>query len=412
MDPVIQMVLLIAALFLLGAFAELVFARTGVPDMVWLVAAGIVAGPVFNLVAPQLLMPILPFFGAIALITILMGGGLKFRIADVAAAAPRATILGIIGFITSVLAICISGFALMEYVYNKPSPPLIAWIMVGAIIGGTSSLVIIPAMAGGKTDGRVARVLEVESCITDALCVVVTLVMIDVILSGTVDFAYPVFALTKAGGIGIFLGVVGAAVFIPLLPKLRGRMHAYTILLAGFLALYGLVLLAGGNGAIGVLICALLIGNASDLLPRLLSRIRAEEFSVDLSAMTIHAQFSFFVKAFFFFLIGLLFPTSLEQILVGFGTAIVLLLARIPAVIISLWRSSFSLAQKGVMILAIPRGLAAGVLSTMPLYMGVPNTADLVPAVFATIVFSILIFSSGFSLLGHYAKGSSSQQNI
>ena len=122
MDPVIKMVLMIAALFLLGALGELIFARTGIPDMIWLVAAGIIAGPVFKLVPPQMLMPILPFFGAIALVTILMGGGLKFRFSDVAAAAPRAIVLGLVGFVLAVFAICLYGLALTLLGYARPAP--------------------------------------------------------------------------------------------------------------------------------------------------------------------------------------------------------------------------------------------------------------------------------------------------
>ena len=67
MDPVVQMALMLAALLLLGALGEFIFSRTGVPDMIWLVAAGIVAGPVFKLLKPEIFTPILPFFGAIAL---------------------------------------------------------------------------------------------------------------------------------------------------------------------------------------------------------------------------------------------------------------------------------------------------------------------------------------------------------
>jgi len=73
MDPVVQMAFIIAGLLLLGALGEFIFSRTGVPDMVWLVAAGIVAGPVFKLITQETLTPALPFFGAIALIVILLG---------------------------------------------------------------------------------------------------------------------------------------------------------------------------------------------------------------------------------------------------------------------------------------------------------------------------------------------------
>jgi len=49
MDAVTQMVFMIATLILLGALGEYIFNHTGIPDMIWLVATGIVAGPVSNI---------------------------------------------------------------------------------------------------------------------------------------------------------------------------------------------------------------------------------------------------------------------------------------------------------------------------------------------------------------------------
>jgi cell volume regulation protein A len=85
MDAVDTTVILIAGLLLLGALGEFVFARTGVPDVVWLVAAGLLAGPVSNLVSPTLLTPGIPFFGAIALVVILSNGAFRLRLGEVVA---------------------------------------------------------------------------------------------------------------------------------------------------------------------------------------------------------------------------------------------------------------------------------------------------------------------------------------
>ena len=50
----------VAAILFLGAAGEFVFSRTGIPDVLWLVCAGILAGPVFELVSPALLQPAVP----------------------------------------------------------------------------------------------------------------------------------------------------------------------------------------------------------------------------------------------------------------------------------------------------------------------------------------------------------------
>ena len=95
MDPVVKMVVEIAVVLLLGALGEFIFARTRVPDVVWLVAAGILAGPVSGLIPAGLLKPGIPFFGAIALTIILSSGAFRLQLNEVAAAAPRGIFLGL-----------------------------------------------------------------------------------------------------------------------------------------------------------------------------------------------------------------------------------------------------------------------------------------------------------------------------
>jgi hypothetical protein len=88
MNPVAQLLVVVAGLLLIGALGEFIFARTGIPDVVWLVLARIFAGPVFEIVSPQVLEPVVPFFGAIALTIILSGGAYRLRLTEVAAVAP------------------------------------------------------------------------------------------------------------------------------------------------------------------------------------------------------------------------------------------------------------------------------------------------------------------------------------
>jgi cell volume regulation protein A len=48
MDSVAQTMVVISGLILVGAFGEFIFMRTLVQDVIWLVAAGILAGPVLS----------------------------------------------------------------------------------------------------------------------------------------------------------------------------------------------------------------------------------------------------------------------------------------------------------------------------------------------------------------------------
>jgi cell volume regulation protein A len=399
MDPVVKLVVEVAAILLLGALGEFIFARTRVPDVVWLVAAGILAGPVSGLIPAGLLTSGIPFFGAIALTVILSSGAFRLQLAEVAAAAPRGIFLGLSGFVFSVIAICGFFWVATALGYVRPSPPLV-WVMVGAIVGGTSSVIIMPTMTMARVPSRIARILEVESSATDALTVVVTMVLIDLVMSGSADISRPFIALARELGVGVALGVIAAALLIPGIPSMRDRPHGYTIFLASMLALYGITGWFRGNGAMAVLVASLLIGNASSIVPRLFPGAHGLQFAASQTTGVMQDQMTFLIKSFFFFLIGLMFPTDPKQMAMAAIVVLFLLAMRVPAVLLS--TRSMGLGKKEFWFLgtAIPRGLAAGVLATLPMQFGVPGAENLAPVIFAVIVLSVLVFAIGFSIVG------------
>jgi len=99
-----------------------------------------------------------------------------------------------------------------------------------------------------------------------------------------------------------------------------------------------------------------------------------------------------------------MFPTSLRLIMLGAVFAVMLLVFRWPAVKLSLWGAGMSRSQQALAAVAIPRGMAAGVLSMMPMQRGLPNTENLVSGVFGGIVFTILLFTVGFALVQRLAR--------
>jgi cell volume regulation protein A len=399
MDPVVKLVIEIAGILLLGALGEFIFARTRVPDVVWLVAAGILAGPVSGLVPAGLLTSAIPFLGAIALTVILSSGASRLPLTEVAAAAPRGIFLGLSGFVLSLIAVCGFFWLATELGYVRPSPPL-AWVMVGAIVAGTSSEIIMPTMALARVPSRVARILEVESSATDALSVVVTMVLIDLVVSGSTDISSPFIALARELGVGVAVGVIAAALLVPGIPSMRDTPHGYTVFLAAMLALYGIADLFKGNGAMAVLVASLLIGNASSIVPRLFPGAHGLEFAASQTTRVMQDQMTFLIKSFFFFLIGLMFPTDLRQIALAAIGVLFLMAMRVPAVLLS--TRGMGLRKKEFWFLgtAMPRGLAAGVLATLPMEYGVPGAENLAPAIFAVIVLSVLVFAIGFSIVG------------
>jgi cell volume regulation protein A len=149
-----------------------------------------------------------------------------------------------------------------------------------------------------------------------------------------------------------------------------------------------------------VLVASLFIGNASSIVPRLFPGAQGLMFTATQTTAIMQDQMTFFIKSFFFFLIGLMFPTDLRQIALAAVGVLFLAAMRVPAVLLSTRRMGLGKKEFWFLSTAIPRGLAAGVLATLPVQYGIPGTENLAPVIFAVIVLSVLIFAIGFSIVG------------
>jgi cell volume regulation protein A len=400
MDPIIGFVMIIAALMLLGVLGEFVLKKTGIPDGCILVLAGIIAGPVLGLIPPETLQPVVPWFGAIALVVILTGGGFGLNITEVARVAPRGVSVALVGFAFSVAGVCGFCYAMNALGLIQSSNPII-WIMIGAMLGGSSSVVIFPVMAGGNIDRKAAGLLEVESSMTDALCIVVTMVLLDAIAVTGGDATHPAAMLGNQLAIGLVTGAVAGLAMIPLMPGLRGKAHGYTVILAVMFLVYGLSSHWGGNGALAVLVGSMIMGNAGLIMKRSVPGMPMNAYKRDITVQSINGFMSFMIKAFFFTLVGVMFPLEPRIILVGALCAAVLQLVRIPAVLLVMLGAGLKLKQLQLIIYAIPRGIAAGVLASLPASRNIPGMENLAPGIYATIVFSILFFGMSYGFLRH-----------
>ena len=173
----------------------------------------------------------------------------------------------------------------------------------------------------------------------------------------------------------------------------------YTAFLAAMLLVYRIASQLDSSGAMAVLTAALVLGNASSLVPRLIPGVDAQAFVTDQSARVVQDQMSFFIKSFFFVLIGLMFPISPRLILLGAVPVLLLVVARIPAVRLATLGLGLSQKQFWLLTVAVPRGLAAGVLSAIPVHYGIAGP-EFPPAIFSLIVTSILVFCLGVALVG------------
>jgi cell volume regulation protein A len=152
----------------------------------------------------------------------------------------------------------------------------------------------------------------------------------------------------------------------------------------------------GASAAMGILTFAVIVVNAR-LISRPLGMLT--EIDLGLGVRGFHAQMSFIVKSFFFVLIGALLTPPWSQLAFGVVLALALLAARVPAVQLAVLGSGFSGPERAFVTVSMPRGMAAGVLATVPMAAGVVATENLPVIVFSCIVGTIAIFAVGLPLI-------------
>lgn len=396
MDPVSIFLLIIAAIFIIGIAGELVFEKTGVPDVAWLIVVGIVLGPITGTVTREQLMSVAPYFGALTLVIVLFDGGSELRLDELRAAAGRGSALAVAGFVASILVLAPASMLASAMGILPESWTWLHGVMLGAILGGSSSVVIMPALAKAGLAPKLTNLLNLDSALTDVLCVVVTAACIDIAVSGSADAGVAALALGKSFGIGLGMGCVAGLLSLFVLRRLKRSAYAYPLMLGGLLVLYVMVDEAGGSAALGILAVAVMAGNAPAL-----SKVvgLAKTASLGRGVQSVHDEITFIIKSFFFTFIGAMLGPPWGLVTLGIVIGLLLLAARVPASWVATMGAGFSTPARGVVAVAMPRGMAAGVLAMLPAQSGVVGTEQLSVVVFATVFTSILIFASGFPVL-------------
>jgi potassium/hydrogen antiporter len=123
-------------IFLSHVFNEL-FDKTKIPNVLLLLLIGIIIGPVSGIISSDFFGELGNVFTTITLIVILFesGSGLNFR--EIKKAIGSATLLTLLNFIVTVI---ITSY-LSRWIL---SIDVLSSIFIGAIVGGTSSAVVIP----------------------------------------------------------------------------------------------------------------------------------------------------------------------------------------------------------------------------------------------------------------------------
>ena len=378
-------ILLLAAsvVIILGVLGEAFFKKTGIPDIAFLMVLGIIIGPIFGIVQPAAVIEIVPYFAALALIIIMFDGGYNLHIGNVLKTAHFAVILVILGFAVSVGIV--TGLAHYGLGWEWLDS-----ILLGTIVGGSSSIIVFGLVRKLRISDEAKSMLSFESALTDILSTIVAFVLFEAVLTGNFSADLLGETIGRAVLVGLILGFGVGIPWMFVVSKLSNAQHNYMLTLGVLFLLFFLANSFGESGALTALVFGLMLGNKKYLLKKL--RIKLPEHTIDNS---LHSQVTFIVRAFFFVFVGLLASFGqFEYVIFGIVAAVAIYIGRIIITKTALVRG-FSKLDKKVTSVMIPRGLAAAVLATIPLTMGLQNGEAYPQIVFFILLTSVIITTIG-----------------
>jgi cell volume regulation protein A len=376
LDTVSIGILLGALLVLVGILSSLVAMRFGAPLLLVFLILGMLAGEAgpggirFDDVHTTYLV------GSVALALILFDGGLRTRFASFRSVFAPALVLATIGVLLTAALTTPAAKYLLGLGWTEA-------FLVGAVVASTDAAAVffLVHAHGLRLRPRVGATLEVESGSNDPFAVFLTIVLIELLLSGGGSWQHVLGTLAVQAILGTVLGIVGGRIIVLALNRLAlaQGLHAPFVATSA-LVIFGLASFAHASGFLAVYLAGLVVGNRPT---------RAHNtVVVFLDALTWLAQIVMFV------LLGLLAsPARLaEHALPGLAVAVTLMvLARPLAVFACLAPFRFSWREKLFISWVGLRGAVGIFLASMPLMVGLPEAQLFFDVGFVVVLVSLLV---------------------
>ena len=384
MPTALTIVFVGCTIFLSHYFASL-FARTKIPDVLWLFTIGLLIGPVFKWVGPENFGAVGPVFTTITLVFILFESGIDQRLEPLIHSLSGTAKITTYNFIGTCLVA--GGIA---YFYTDLGP--LRSLMLGSIVGGTSSAVVTTLARTFPLTERSSTILVLESAFSDVFTLAVPLTLLTAYKIGKVDVAFVTGQMIASFLLAAMLGIAGAFGWSVLLNRMRTLQNTVFTTPAFVFVIYGIVELLNYSGPIAALAFGITLGNIDVLGPPIMKNVISRKpISLNSQERAFFSEAVFLLRTFFFVYIGLSvrlydwWPFALGAIITG-----ALFLLRIPIVRISVPRDT-PLKDAAFMATIIPKGLGAAVLASLPAQQGIPGGEVIQSVVFSIILCTTLL---------------------
>jgi len=392
-----RLLLLVSMTLILAYVSDLFYTKTRIPDIIWLLAIGIVLGPVLSVFQKDLFISLSPLMSTVALSIILFDAGLNLNITMLLETISKAATISVASIFSAIVAIGLFMHLVM------PDFTILQGMLLGAMIGGTSTVATFSVLSSLERQvpgiESTRTILLMESVISDPICIISSITLIKMIMLPQVSlmdsFVGIVFMFFFSSLFGIGIGLLWSGA----LSILRHRRFNNMITLAVLLLIYIMAetVMGEGGGVMTALTFGLTITNSTRILSAL--RLRRKLMIDTRQLREFHDEIIFFIKAFFFVYIGLIVTISGQYFLVGLSVFILLQALRYGVLtsvggVLSLTREELLLSR-----VIYASGLPAFIMSQLPMLMDPGKEHFASPEFYPNLAMPIVIFTLLFASL-------------
>src|SRR3990170_4496115 len=135
----ISILTLLGFTIIIGYLGKLIFSRTKIPDVFWLLLLGLLIGPIFGFLDRAIFIEVSALLSASALLIILFDAGLHLDLYQTLKQIPRSLVLMILGVVFGIASVAFLSIFMFNFT-------LLQAILLGTIVSGTSAEMIIPVL--------------------------------------------------------------------------------------------------------------------------------------------------------------------------------------------------------------------------------------------------------------------------
>lgn len=322
-----QILLLISSTLFLSYISGIIYNKTRIPDIVWLLGFGIVLGPLLGFFDAEIFLTVFDLMIIVTVALFAFNTGINLNIQQILGHTARAFNLALMSFIAITVSVGVSVSYFLPNYFN-----LVSGLLLGAMLGGMDGVSISSLLSSlgreNKGLGESGGFLQLESMLSDPIKVIGVLTIIKMVLltgAGPRTAARDIlFTLFLSALIGLGSGLVWGEI----ITRLKDRPLNYMLTIAILFPLYVVsdIITEGGGGPITIFSFGAVLMNYGYVTRslRMNRRSRIDRRKI----REYHDEITFLIKAMFFVYLGLVLQFELRFIEISILLTVLIIVVR------------------------------------------------------------------------------------